>query len=136
MGKLFTDPAIERAVATLDWCVRRQRLITSNVVNRDTPGYRARDLDFKALMERIHGEGGAGVGLRRTDDRHLSASGGALSPDLIVKESSERLDGNSVNLSEEMARLTENNLTYQAVLKRLTRKFQGLKLAIQDGGSS
>jgi flagellar basal-body rod protein FlgB len=136
MGKLFADPAIERAVATLDWCVRRQRLIASNVVNRDTPGYRAKDVDFKTLMERIHGDKGAGGGLRRTDDRHLSASTGALSPDLIVKESSERLDGNSVNLGEEMARMTENNLTYQAVLKRLTRKFQGLKLAIQDGGSS
>lgn len=133
MERLFSDVSIQRAVETLDWCVRRQRLITSNIVNRDTPGYRAQDVDFKAVMERVHGDGGAGMGLRRTSERHLPVSAGTPSSGVIVKNSSERLDGNTVNLSEEMSLLVENGLTYQAVLKRLSKKFQALKLAISEG---
>ncbi len=134
MGILFTDLSIERAVKTLDWCVRRQRLISSNIANRDTPGYRAKDVDFKGIMEEIHGGGESGTTLRRTDPRHFSSSHGTLSSAVIVKNSSERLDGNSVDLGEEMSNLVKNGITYQAVLKRLSRKFQALKLAMNGGG--
>ena len=134
MGNSFTDLSIERAVKTLDWCVRRQRLISSNIANRDTPGYRAKDVDFKSLMEEIHGGGNPGTTLRRTDSRHLFSSHGTLSTAVIVKNSSERLDGNTVDLNEEMSNLVKNGFTYQAVLKRLSRKFQALKLAINGGG--
>ena len=133
MGRTFTDLSIDRAVKTLDWCVRRQRLISSNIANRDTPGYQAKDVDFKALMEQIHADGGAGMSLRRTDSRHLSVSSGALSSAVIVKKSSDRLDGNTVNLTEEMSNLVENGFIYQAVLKRLSKKFQALKLAMNGG---
>jgi flagellar basal-body rod protein FlgB len=134
MGQGFYDVSIERAVQTLDWCVRRQRLITSNIANRDTPGYQARDVDFDSLMEQIHGSGGAGRALRRTDARHLPASSGAGSAAVIVKKSSNRLDGNTVSLSEEMSNLVKNGYMYQAFIKRLSKKFQALKLAINGGG--
>ncbi len=67
MGIITNDRSVEWAIQALDWCVRRQRVISSNIVNRDTPGYRATDVDFKKVMEQI--DSGAEQVLRQTDCR-------------------------------------------------------------------
>ena len=131
MNGIPNDSSLEWATRALDWCVRRHRVISSNIVNRDTPGYRAKDVDFRKVMEQIGTE--AEEGLMRTDSAHLPGFSGVASNVLTVKEAAERPDGNSVNLSEEMAHLVENNYTYQALLKHVNRKFQAIKLAIQGG---
>lgn len=131
MGIITNDKSVEWAIRAMDWCVRRQRVISSNIVNRDTPGYRATDVDFQRVMDRIDAE--AGQDLRQTDPKHFPSLSGAPSQVLTVKEAAERLDGNSVNLSEEMAHLVENNYLYQALLKHVQRKLQGLRIAIQGG---
>ncbi len=123
------DSSLEWATRALDWCVRRHRVVSSNVVNRDTPGYRAKDVDFEKVMEQI-GTEAEGV-LTRTNPTHLPGLSGGASNVLTEKASAERPDGNSVNLSEQMAHLVENNFTYQALLKHVNRKFQTIKLATQ-----
>jgi flagellar basal-body rod protein FlgB len=131
MSVIPEDPSLKWASTALDWCVRRHRLISSNIVNRDTPGYRAQDLDFEKIMDQI-GTASEEV-LRTTDPGHLPGFSRGASNALMVKESAEGLDGNSVKLSEEMAHLVENNYTYQALLKHVNRKFQAIKLAVQGG---
>ncbi len=131
MSGITNDPSITWASTALNWCVRRHRMISSNIVNRDTPGYRAQDIDFKKVMEQIGTE--AEEVLQRTDSGHLPGLSRGASNVLMVKEAAEGLDGNSVNLSEEMAHLVENNYTYQALLKHVNRKFQAIKLAVQGG---
>ena len=131
MGIITNDRSVEWAIQALDWCVRRHRVISSNIVNRDTPGYRAGDVDFKKVMEQIDSQ--AEQALRKTDPLHMPGLSGGASRVLTVKDTPEGLDGNSVNLSEEMARLVENNFMYQALLKHVNRKLQGLKIAIQGG---
>ena len=131
MGIVTNDRSVEWAIRALDWCVRRHRVISSNIVNRDTPGYRATDVDFKKVMEQIDSQ--PEQALRKTDPLHLPGLSGGASRVFTVKDAPEGLDGNSVNLSEEMARLVENNFMYQALLKHVNRKLQGLKIAIQGG---
>ena len=131
MGFITNDRSVEWAIQALDWCVRRHRIISSNVVNRDTPGYRATDVDFKKVMEQIDSQ--AEQVIRKTNPVHLPGLSGGASRVLTVKDAPEGLDGNSVNLSEEMARLVENNFMYQALLKHVNRKLQGLKIAIRGG---
>ena len=131
MHEILFDKSIECTSRALDLSVRRQRLISSNIANRDTPGYRARDLDFQAEMERLYS--GFGVTLERTDPAHLPApteNGGSA---VVLKESEARLDGNTVNLSEEMSGLVENGTLYQSLLRMVSYKLQSLKRAIQGG---
>jgi flagellar basal-body rod protein FlgB len=123
------DRSLEWATQALDWCVRRHRVVSSNVSNRDTPGYRAKDVNFEKAMEQI-GTEAEGV-LTRTNPTHLPGLSGGASNVLTEKAAAERPDGNSVNLSEQMANLVENNFTYQALLKHVSRKFQTIKLATQ-----
>lgn len=131
MNGIPNDSSLEWATRALDWCVRRHRVVSSNIVNRDTPGYRAKDVDFGKVMEQIS-RGGEEV-LMRTDPSHLPGLSAGASNVLTEKKAAERPDGNSVNLSEQMSRLVENNYTYQALLKHVNRKFQAIKLAIQGG---
>ena len=131
MAGIPSDRSMEWAIRALDWCVRRHRVISSNIVNRDTPGYLAADVDFRRVMEQIHSEGEQV--LRQTNPAHLPTLSGGPSHVLTVKDAAERLDGNSVNLSEEMAHLVENNYTYQALMKHVHRKLQAFKIAIQGG---
>jgi flagellar basal-body rod protein FlgB len=131
MGIITDDKSVEWAVRALDWCVRRHRVVSSNIVNRDTPGYRAADIDFQKVMAHIDND--AEQVLTQTDVRHLPGLSGGASQVMKVKDAAEGLDGNSVNLSEEMSRLVENNHMYQALLKHVHRKLRGLKIAIQGG---
>lgn len=131
MGIVHNDRSVEWAIRAMDWCVRRHRVISSNIVNRDTPGYRAMDVDFQKVMEQIDTQ--ADPALRQSVHGHLPGLAGGPSQVMIVKDAAEGLDGNSVNLSEEMAHLVENNYMYQALLKHVHRKLQALKIAIQGG---
>ena len=131
MSGIPNDSSLEWATRALDWCVRRHRVVSSNIVNRDTPGYRAKDVDFAKVMAQIGTD--AEEVLTRTNPAHLPGLSGGASNVLTEKAAAERPDGNSVNLSEEMAHLVENNFTYQALLKHVNRKFQAIKLAVQGG---
>ena len=131
MSGFLNDNSVEWATRALDWCVRRHRVISSNIVNRDTPGFLAKDVDFQKVMEQI--DRGPEAPLRQTSPGHLPGLSGTPSRVMTVKETAERLDGNTVNLSEEMSRLVENNYMYQALLKHVNREFRALKLAIEGG---
>jgi flagellar basal-body rod protein FlgB len=131
MSGIPSDSSVVWATRALDWCVRRHRVISSNIVNRDTPGYRAQDVDFGKVMEQV-GKTVEEV-LVRTDPNHLPGLAGGASNVLTEKSAAERPDGNSVNLAEQMGNLVENNYTYHALLKHVNRKFQAIKHAVQGG---
>ncbi len=131
MNGIPNDSSVEWATRALDWCVRRHRVVSSNIVNRDTPGYRAKDVNFSKVMEQISTN--AEEVLTRTNPTHLPGLSGGASNVMTEKAAAERPDGNSVNLAEQMATLAENNYTYQALVKHVSRKFQAIKLAVRGG---
>ena len=118
-GKTFE--AIE---TSLDLTKKRHVLITSNIANLDTPGYRVKDIDFRdALKDALEGES---ADLLRTNPRHF---------DSVVSHSTPSSSSAvSVNIDEEMSKLAENNLRYRATVEVLLRKLSKLKLAITEGG--
>ena len=71
---------IPDGVANLPLRSRRQAAIAANVANADTPGYRAVDVSFAALLERA----GASLPLTATDARHLQAAPPAGSDWLVL----------------------------------------------------
>jgi flagellar basal-body rod protein FlgB len=62
MDKLDSDMAFGREA--LDVRAYRQELLSSNIANADTPGYKARDVDFStALAGALKGAGSTGAGM-------------------------------------------------------------------------
>lgn len=101
----------------LDILSERQRVLSSNIANADTPGYRAMDLNFrdefrKAIEQHKHG------------DAVEPQSLGTSLPSLFETPSvSPNRDGNTVSMDIEMAKMAENTLLYS-----IMTQFAGLKI--------
>ncbi|MFZ5594227.1 MAG: flagellar basal body rod protein FlgB [Pseudomonadota bacterium] len=112
---------------------RRAEIIAANMANADTPNYKARDIDFKGALRQATDSGSNyGATLKRTDARHLTAGGDAMSEAVkyrIPHQSS--LDGNTVDAETEQAEFTRNAVQYQATLTFLSGRIRGLMTAIR-----
>ena len=111
----------------------RQEILASNIANADTPEYKARDFDFGSAFKAALDKSG-GASMVRSDNRHLQPQG---SPDLFgaqVKyrgESQSSIDGNTVNMDQEMMAFTDNALRYQASLTFMQKRIETMRNAIQ-----
>ncbi len=117
----------------------RTRVLASNLANADTPNYKARDLDFSAVLAQHGKQAGAVPPVRMavTNARHirLGTDGGATAPLLYRNPYQSTLDGNTVEADVEQANFARNAVQYQASLMFLTGKIRGLKLAITGSPS-
>lgn len=110
----------------------RQRVIASNIANADTPGYVARDIDFKQAMSEATG-GSKLAGNGTTNARHIPLTGGSNgSPRLAyAAQSQPSMDGNSVDLDRERANFVDNSVRYEATLRFINGQAKTLLSAIQ-----
>ena len=110
---------------------QRQQMLSANIANADTPGYKAVDFDFtRALRENL---AGTRVTQRTTAPGHIvarSASADAPSPSEsdAVQPSQ---DGNTVDMDKERARIADNAVRYEATLKFINGQIRTLLSAIQ-----
>ncbi|RMD79468.1 MAG: flagellar basal body rod protein FlgB [Gammaproteobacteria bacterium] len=117
----------------------RAQVLAANIANAETPGYRARDFDFRAALRQATGGApggpGGGLRLRTSDPRHLPGpAGGAARPALAYRVPLQpSRDGNTVSLPLEQAAFARNTVMEAAALRFLNGQIKGLLLAIQGG---
>jgi len=123
------DKALGDLPAQLTLYGKRSSVLASNIANADTPGYKARDIDFRSVLAAA---GNNQVNLRTTQPGHIAADGDTLGgAELLYRIPVQpSLDGNTVNSQVEQAQFAENAVRYQSTLTFLSGKFKGLKLAI------
>ena len=116
---------------------RRSEVLASNLANADTPGFQARDIDFKAALQRAAGSNSDST-LRTTHAKHLGSSGShpgriddVLGEMKFRTPSQPSLDGNTVDPLQEKAAFMENALLYQTNLKFLSSKIKSIKSALK-----
>jgi len=109
---------------------KRSSLLASNLANADTPGFKARDIDFQAALQRANGDQ---LAMKTTHRRHLGGPPSSSSDsELLYRVPMQpSLDGNTVDSQVEQAQFAENALRYQSTLTFLNGKFRGLRLAIK-----
>ena len=117
----------------MDVSKQRHSLLVSNVANLDTPGFKARDLDFKSAMAKAL-EDGQQMRLARTEAGHMGPPPGALSSTEVVEEEGEWNGYNWMNVDQVMTKLTENNLIYRTAAEALLRKIAIMKEVLREGG--
>jgi flagellar basal-body rod protein FlgB len=106
---------------------KRTEMISANLANADTPGYKAVDLDFKAALENEMGMGG----LRRTNERHMSVSDGAHGEMLYRVPAQPSLDGNTVESDWEHMAFMENAVRYEASISFLDARIKSTLAALR-----
>ena len=113
---------------------QRQRLIASNIANADTPGYVARDLDFRQALRDATGAAPARA-LAATQDGHIGSNGarGSLREgDLVYATASQtNLDRNTVDMDRERASFADNSVKYEATLRFINGSVRTMLEAIK-----
>ena len=109
--------------------VSRAEVLANNIANADTPGFKARDLDFKTML-------GAQVEqqlkMSTTDGKHLPHADFESSMELKYRIPLQpSLDGNTVDAQQEVADFTKNVLDYQASFRFLNGKFTRLSSVLK-----
>jgi len=120
----------------LDFRAVRHSLIASNIANAETPRYQATDIEFEGTLKEAMSLNHL-LAVARTNPRHLPVHAEdriTITPRVVSRKSvSVGNDRNSVDVDTEMTHLAQNSLLYNAVAQMLSRKFGGIRLAI-DGG--
>jgi flagellar basal-body rod protein FlgB len=106
---------------------RRAEVIAANLANQDTPGYLAKDMDFRTAFASVQGKGA----LQLTHTSHLQPAGSASGELLYRVPTQSAIDGNTVDEQQEKAAFADNALRYQASLRFLSNRIRGLLSAIR-----
>ncbi|WP_027329176.1 flagellar basal body rod protein FlgB [Marinimicrobium agarilyticum] len=112
---------------------QRAELLADNMANVDTPGYKAKDLDFRQALARQSGET-SGVNLAATNARHMQGGNSSElgNPDVMYRVPQQpSIDGNTVEEHIEHAEYMKNALDFQASFQFLNGKFKGLTSALR-----
>lgn len=121
----------------------RQRVIASNIANADTPGYVARDVDFKAAMANATSGNGISASTGTSFTRgvshpgHIPLSDNGLGSQIgasklgYAAQSQPSMDGNSVDLDRERANFVDNSVRYEATLRFINGQSKTILSAIQ-----
>jgi flagellar basal-body rod protein FlgB len=114
----------------------KQNTIASNLVNANTPGFRALGYSFENQLQAAVGNDG-GMPMKSSNSKHMKAGGLAaedVKPDVFVKPTeSIGNDGNTVDVDAEMAELAETQIMYKATVELLNRRFAMMKYGINGG---
>ncbi len=128
------DAVLDRMSRFLDYAARRQKVISSNLANAETPGYKAQDVRFEDFLEQA--EGGPAT-LRKTHAEHMSGKPTLIREEITRAQAGDNLgrDGNDVDLEKELVDLSENVLKFSVVGRLMQLKLQLIKAGIKEGRS-
>lgn len=115
---------------SLDYSSAKEKVISQNIANVDTPNYKAKDVvknSFQGALE-------ASIEAYRTDSRHLNFRNSTNSSIIVTQQNGTyNNNGNSVDMDKEMSDLATNQIYYNALADRLSGKFSSLQNVIRGG---
>lgn len=136
MADLF-DKTTQTLGASLNYRLLRQNVTSSNVANAETPGYKAKVVEFEDALARAVDLDGMNS-LTTSDPEHFAMGTSAIGKERVTVEDNPDADvnndGNTVDLDREMSTLAENSILYKAALTLINKKMAMLKYGIGDGG--
>lgn len=129
------DKTLKALTTALNFREMRQELISSNVANANTPGFKSKKLDFEEALARALDVDGQ-MQMNVMDERHHNLGNGGFNnlepeiyddPNGVVSE-----NGNTVDVEAEMAKMAENKLMYDALVQLINKKMGIMKYAINS----
>lgn len=108
---------IERLPQLMQVAQLRHRVISQNLANVNTPGYKRLDVEFETQLAEAIDEG-----------RKISE----LIPEIVQDNStSVRVDGNNVDIDKELGTLNKNSLLYQMYSQLMSSQFDSMRRAME-----
>ncbi|MBE4908735.1 flagellar basal body rod protein FlgB [Bacillus luteolus] len=129
--KLFSS-TITTLEQAMNYSTAKQKVISHNIANSDTPNYKTKSVSFNSEFSRVLKDS---MQANKTDIRHYDfKSTNSKSFSVFTKNSSSyNHNGNNVDIDKEMTELAKNQIYYNAVADRIGSKFNSLKTVIRGG---
>ncbi|SIS37666.1 flagellar basal body rod protein FlgB [Salimicrobium flavidum] len=127
--KLFSD-TFSVLENSLNYSTAKNRAISNNIANVDTPNYKAKDVSFSNVLA---GE----LQANRTDSRHIPFDEDNRKGYKTFERTGTTYNhnGNNVDIDKEMTELANNQIHYQALVDRMSGKFRSLESVIKGGSA-
>ena len=128
------DEALRFQQTVLNLRAGRQELLSSNIANADTPGYKARDIDFVSVLKNAVAGSSQKLQLVTTSPVHLPGNTGNNvpgAPALYRRPDQPSADGNTVNMDVERAQSADNALHYEASVNFLSARLKDMTTVLQ-----
>ncbi|MEW5796533.1 MAG: flagellar basal body rod protein FlgB [Candidatus Zixiibacteriota bacterium] len=126
---LFSASGVPRYRRFLDLSSLRHKLISSNVANVSTPGYRNQDIEFDEELAKSSGQSKHLVGVL-TDTAHIPLGRHPERMPKVERTKVEDTDLNSVDIDREVPKMAQNELEFTVAARLLQKKFEALRRAI------
>jgi flagellar basal-body rod protein FlgB len=131
----INKPSFQLLEKSLDAATMRQRTITNNIANVDTPYFKRSEVSFESLLQKEMGSLPLLQGYR-TDVRHFAFGNSSqqISPQISVDEASIMNNNlNNVDMDTEMSQMAKNQLAYNTEIQQVNHEFKMLRSAISGG---
>lgn len=129
IGESLASASLEKALQQ-NW--KRQRLIAENVANVDTPGYKAKRIDFEGELKKKIENVRKKRGVRYEGDE-LNEVKSYDSHTYSLDHLTSRLDGNNVDMDSEQAELARAQIHYNYLVQKINGHYSRLKYVISEG---
>ncbi|GER71974.1 flagellar basal body rod protein FlgB [Weizmannia acidilactici] len=114
----------------LQYASLRQKVISNNIANADTPNYKAQDVSFKNVLQ----DSVDSIKTYRTDPRHFDFSTDTAGASIVTEPNvTYNNNGNSVDVDTEMANLASNQIYYESLIELEKGKLSSLVNVVKGG---
>jgi flagellar basal-body rod protein FlgB len=130
---LFQNQTIDAMGAYMSRLTQRQQIVTSNLINIETPGYKAKDISFHATLQELLPDNSSQL---KTSRSNHSSGTIPIMPRVQafeVQGLTTKPDENNVDLDQEMLKLSETSFGYSMMTQFLRGKFRTLSMSINEG---
>lgn len=117
---------------SLDYASTKNRVISNNIANVDTPNYKAKDVVFKNILDDAVQ---SNLEAKKTNDKHLSFHSESNSTYRVITKNNTiyNHNGNNVDIDKQMSDLAKNQIYYNSLVDRMNGKFNSLRTVIRGG---
>lgn len=127
--KLFSN-TINQLEQAINQSTTKQKVISNNIANVDTPNYKAQDVRFNQSFNNELQK----LSAKKTNNKHIDFGTTGNGFQILTKKNSNyQHNGNNVDIDQEMTEIAKNQIQYNALIDRLSSKFNSLKTVIKGG---
>ena len=126
------------ATTRMDWASQRQKLLSQNIANSDTPSFKPKDLKQLDFAQILRGQTQAPVQVSRTDPNHLKGTIPEQEKFRDISQNKtfeESPDGNKVVVEEQMQKVDDTRASYDTAVTIIQANLKMLSMAIKVSGS-
>ncbi|WP_308639239.1 flagellar basal body rod protein FlgB [Paenibacillus silvisoli] len=132
---VLNSPEFNRLQGAMNAAEMRQRVISNNIANADTPKFKRSEVVFEQLLEQSMGGNRSEVVGKRTNARHIPIGGtsSAVPGAKVTTDESSVMnnDINNVDIDREMSLLAKNQLNYNFYVQQINHDVKMMRLGIE-----